>query len=302
MKVIGQERIKARIELAFEAAKQRGEKIPNVLLVGPSGAGKTMLTLALASAVARDKNSQTKCADGLQIEEAGAMAAILTNLEEEEILVVDNIDTLNRNMLEILALAMSDFKLDVVIDHEPEARAVRLNLPRFTLLANATRIQKLPRQLMEAFHVVEQLDEYTRSERSKITEELANSAGVEIDEAASDLIGHSSSGAPKEILTRLLLVCDFMEVRTASKRISVEIAAEALRMLPSDGKMQMRTAIPKEVRREVWRRDGGMCVKCGSRENLEFDHIIPFSKGGSSTVRNIELLCEVCNRAKMDSI
>jgi 5-methylcytosine-specific restriction endonuclease McrA len=108
------------------------------------------------------------------------------------------------------------------------------------------------------------------------------------------------------VLNRLRHIRDFAHIKNSSEKISADIATEALKLLSSTEfekeSDNERQAIPSEVRREVWRRDSGKCVKCGSRENLEYDHIIPISRGGSNTARNIELLCENCNRSKRDSI
>jgi hypothetical protein len=149
------------------------------------------------------------------------------------------------------------------------------------------------------------MDAYSIDELAAIALRFAKSVEVEIDVDAAGKIARSADGTPIDVLNRLQHVQDFAHVK-GNGRITLEIAEAALKMLASSDEKQEagenRDAIPSAIRREVWRRDGGRCVKCGSRENLEYDHIIPVSKGGSNTARNIELLCETHNRAKRDLI
>jgi HNH endonuclease/RuvB AAA lid domain len=154
-------------------------------------------------------------------------------------------------------------------------------------------------------------------ELSAITRHFADVLELQIDAGAIERIARSADGAPLEVLNRLRRVQDYARAKGNDKKITADIAEEVLKALPKLDKtneinanannnaveIQLgRKGIPSHVRIEVWRRDGGKCVKCGSREKLEYDHIIPVSKGGSNTARNIELLCEDCNRSKRDSI
>ena len=149
------------------------------------------------------------------------------------------------------------------------------------------------------------MDDYSVDELAAIARRFAKSHNVEIDEDAAGRIARTADGTPLDVLNRLRHVRDFAHVKGNGK-ITLEVAEAALKMLASSDEKQdaseSRDAIPSAVRREVWRRDGGKCVKCGSRKNLEYDHIIPVAKGGSNTARNIELLCEKHNREKRDSI
>lgn len=163
----------------------------------------------------------------------------------------------------------------------------------------------------------------TLRERRDITRQFADKLKIEIEEGALEYIGQLSEGRPKNLLKLLLLVKDFAQRNPPSKNwITTDCAEKALKPLFEERRAKLveqerrkvlllkaqekaidrRQAISANVRREVWRRDEGRCVKCGSRKNLEYDHIIPISKGGSNTARNIELLCEVCNRAKSSLI
>jgi Holliday junction DNA helicase RuvB len=239
------------------------------------------------------------------ITKAGDLAGLLTNLEEGDVIFIDEIHRLQRVMEEYLYPARKNFKLDIVIDQGPNARSVRLNLPRFTLVGSTTTKERLTPNLLSCFRVIESMDSYSVDELAAIAGRFAKSVNVEIDEDAIGRIAHSTDGTPLDVLNRLQHVRDFAHVKGSGK-ITLDIAEAALKMLASSDEKEYvsdsRDAIPSAVRREVWRRDGGKCVRCGSRKNLEYDHIIPVSRGGSNTARNIELLCETCNRAKSDLI
>jgi Holliday junction DNA helicase RuvB subunit len=298
---VGQERLKARLQMATAAAKQRHEAIDHILLVGPPGSGKA----TLAHIVARTMGANLKSTSGLTIEKAGDLAGLLTNLEEGDVLFIDEIHRLRRTIAEYLFLAMKAFKLDVVIDQGSDARSVRLNLPRFTLVGTTPRKEPLTTALLSCFPIIEKMDAYCVAELAAITCRFAESLEVEIDAETAQRIARSADGTPLDVLNRLRHVRDYTQTK-ANGKITTEIVAAALNLLPPAVETievhDDRASIPSEVRREVWRRDGGKCVRCGSRERLEYDHIIPVTRGGSNTARNIELLCETCNRAKSDLI
>jgi Holliday junction DNA helicase RuvB len=299
--LIGQNRIKGRLELATTAAKQRHETLGHVLLVGSPGSGKA----TLAHVIAREMGANLKSTNGMEIEKAGDLAGVLTNLEDNEILFIEGIDRLPKFLAEYLQPAMKDFKLDITIDIGPDARSIRLNLPCFTLIGSTTNKERLTSNLLSCFRVIENMDNYSIEELAAIARRFATAIEVEIDTDAADRIARSADGTPIDVLNRLQHVRDFAHVKGDGK-ITLEVAEAALKLLASSDEKQDvregRGAIPSAVRREVWRRDGGKCVKCGSRKNLEYDHIIPVAEGGSNTARNIELLCEACNRSKRDSI
>jgi holliday junction DNA helicase RuvB len=299
---IGQNRVKERLELAIAAAKHRREPLGHVLLIGAPGSGKATLANILAKAM----GVNLKITSGTAVEREGDLAGLLTNLEEGDVLFIEEIHRLQKTIAENLYPAMKVFKLDIIIDQGENARSVRLNLPRFTLISSTTNKERLTPNLLSCFQIVENMDDYSVDELTAIACRFAKSVRIKIDMDAASRIANSADGTPIDVLNRLQHVRDFAHVKSSSEIITAEITAEALKMLlPTDETRESnenRTAIPPEVRREVWRRDGGKCVKCGSRVNLEYDHIIPVSKGGSNTARNIELLCEKHNREKRDSI
>jgi holliday junction DNA helicase RuvB len=297
----GQTRVKARLELAIAAAKSRDYALDHILLIGSPGSGKA----TLANILATEMGAAFIPTSGLALTKAGELAGLLTNLEEGDVLFIDEIHRLPRIIEEYLYPAMKNFKLDIIIDQGPNARSVRLNLPRFTLIGSTTSKERLTPNLLSCFRIIENMDVYSVEELAAIARRFATATEVEIDNDATDRIARSADGTPIDVLNRLQHVRDFAHVKGNGK-ITLEITEAALKMLASlDEKpvaSEGRDAIPSAIRREVWRRDGGKCVKCGSRKNLEYDHIIPVSLGGSNTTRNIELLCEACNHAKSDLI
>lgn len=298
---VGQNRIKARLELVVAAAQQRGEALDHILLIGSPGSGKA----TLANIIARAMGGKAIAASGATITKASDLAGLLTDLEEGDVLFIEEIHRLQRNIEEYLYPAIKDFKLDIVLDSGQNARSVRLNLPRFTLIGSTTTKDRLTPNLLSCFRVIENMDDYSHEELAKVALRFASLIDVETDVDAAYKIARSADGTPIDVLNRLQHVRDFAHVKGSGK-ITLEIAEAALKMLSSSEEKQVtsegRAAIPSAVRREVWRRDEGKCVKCGSRANLEYDHIIPVSRGGSNTARNLELLCESCNRSKSASI
>jgi Holliday junction DNA helicase RuvB len=304
---IGQNRIKARLELAIAAAKSRRQSLDHILLIGPAGSGKA----TLASIIARVMGVNAKSISGQMVAKSNDfgnplnLVNLLTTFEELDVLFIDEIHRLPRSIEEYLCLATKDLRLDIILDQGPNARSVRLNLPRFTLIGSTERKEQLTRNLLSCFGIVESLEAYSVEQLAEIGRNFAQSYDVKIDEDAAGIIARTADGTPLDVLNRLRHVRDYAHIK-GDGRITLAVADAALKMLASADEKQAargsRDAIPSAVRREVWRRDEGKCVKCGSRKNLEYDHIIPVAEGGSNTARNIELLCEPCNRAKSDLI
>jgi Holliday junction DNA helicase RuvB len=225
----GQARVKERLEISVAAAKQRGEALDHVLLSGPPGLGKT----TLASILAKAMGSNMKSTSGPTIEKAADLAGLLTNLEEGDVLFIDEIHRLQKTIEEYLYPAMEDFKLDIIIDQGPNARSVRLNLPRFTLIGATTRSGLLTAPLLTRFPIRERLDYYHAEQLEKIVVRSANLLNVEIEERGAGEIARRSRGTPRIVNNLLRRVRDYAQVK-GEGRITAAIADKALAMLEID--------------------------------------------------------------------
>src|SRR5882724_11213974 len=225
----GQEKVKERLEITVAAAKQRGEAIDHILLNGPPGLGKT----TLANIIAKAMGANLKSTSGPTIEKAGDLAGLLTNLEEGDVLFIDEIHRLQKTIEEYLYPAMEDFKLDIIIDQGPNARSVRLNLPRFTLIGATTRSGLLTAPLLTRFPIRERLDYYQCDQLQKIVIRSARLLNIELEEQGAREIARRSRGTPRISNNLLRRVRDYAQVKHQGK-ISAEIADKALAMLEID--------------------------------------------------------------------
>lgn len=226
---IGQEKVKNNLKVFIEAAKQRGESLDHVLLYGPPGLGKT----TLASIVANEMKVNLKITSGPAIEKPGELAAILNNLSEHDVLFIDEIHRLNRQVEEVLYPAMEDFAIDVMIGKGAAARSIRLDLPHFTLIGATTRAGMLTAPLRDRFGVVNRLEFYTNEELTEIIERSAYVLGVSLDSAGAGEIARRSRGTPRLANRLLKRVRDFAEVEYQGE-ITYEIARTALDRLEVD--------------------------------------------------------------------
>lgn len=226
---IGQEKVKGTLKIFIEAARQRKDSLDHVLFYGPPGLGKT----TLACIVANEMDVNIKITSGPAIEKPGEMAAILNNLQEGDVLFVDEIHRLNRQVEEVLYPAMEDFAIDIMIGKGAAARSIRLDLPKFTLIGATTRAGMLSAPLRDRFGVVNHLEYYTEKELQTIVLRSAEVLGVGIDSRGALEIARRSRGTPRLANRMLKRVRDYAQVRYDG-RISSEIASEALDLLEVD--------------------------------------------------------------------
>lgn len=226
---IGQQKAKENLKIYIEAAKARGESLDHVLFYGPPGLGKT----TLAGIIANEMGTHMKVTSGPAIGKPGEMAAILSNLQEGDVLFVDEIHRLNRQVEEVLYPAMEDYAIDIMLGKGATARSIRLDLPKFTLVGATTRAGLLSAPLRDRFGVVHHLEFYTVWELKTIILHSALTLGVEIDEEGAYEMARRSRGTPRLANRLLKRVRDFAQVKYDG-RISKEVASFALDLLEVD--------------------------------------------------------------------
>lgn len=226
---IGQREAKDNLNIYIQATKQRGEALDHVLLYGPPGLGKT----TLAGIIANELGVNFRITSGPAIEKAGDLAAILTNLDEHDVLFIDEIHRLSRSVEEVLYSAMEDYALDIIIGKGPSARSVRIDLPKFTLVGATTRVGALAAPLRDRFGIVSRLEYYKQEELEFIVTRAADILNIGIEQAGASEIARRSRGTPR-IANRLLKrVRDFAQV-VGNGVITADIADEALKRLHVD--------------------------------------------------------------------
>lgn len=247
----GQEKVKERISLMIEAAQQREDVLAHILLSGPPGLGKTTLAHIIASAT----GSQLHSTSGPQIEKAGDLAGILTNLKRGDVLFIDEIHRLHPAIEEYLYPAMEDYRLDIIIDQGPNARTIELSLPRFTLVGATTRAGMLTAPLRSRFTMTNRLDYYTAEELTKIVSRSAELLKVEIESGGALEIASRSRGTPRVANSLLRWVRDFAQVK-ANGIITQEVADGGLKMIDidDDGLDEMDKRILESL---IYKFDGG---------------------------------------------
>ena len=226
---IGQTKVKKKMKVYIEAAKKRREPLDHVLLYGPPGLGKT----TLANIISNEMKSNLKITSGPAIDKPGDLAAILTKLQEGDVLFIDEIHRLNKNIEEILYPALEDFTLDIVIGQGPTGKSIRINLPKFTLIGATTRAGSLTTPLRDRFGIVERLELYDEKDLATIVKRSAKILNIEIDEEATNEIAKRSRGTPR-IANRLLKRVSDYALVLGDGNINLEITKTALDNLDID--------------------------------------------------------------------
>lgn len=247
---IGQKNAKENLKVFIEAARLRGEPLDHVLFYGPPGLGKT----TLAGIIANELGVDIKITSGPAIDRAGDLAAILTNLNENDVLFIDEIHRLNRSVEEVLYSAMEDFALDIVIGKGPSARSIRLDLSKFTLIGATTRAGSLSAPLRDRFGVLSKFEMYTAEELSEIIRRSAAILGIEADDLSVAEMARRSRGTPRVANRILKRIRDFSQVK-GSGIIDVETTREGLEALEIDGMGLER--LDREILSAIIERFGG---------------------------------------------
>ncbi len=272
----GQEKVKERLMLMVQAAQMRDDVLDHVLLSGPPGLGKTTLANIIAQAVGKRLHTTS----GPQIEKAGDLAGILTNVEKGDVLFIDEIHRLHPAIEEYLYPAMEDFRLDIIIDQGPNARSIQLNLPRFTLVGATTRAGMLTGPLRSRFGLVNRLDYYSAEELCRILQRSAGLLGIDLVPGGALAIARRSRGTPRVANALLRWVRDFAQVK-ADGRITDEVAEAALGMIDidEDGLDEMDKRLLEAM---IYKFDGGpvglksLAVAVGEDESTLEDVHEPF--------------------------
>lgn len=225
---IGQDRLKTRLQLAVEGARDRGEALGHTLLVGPPDSGKS----TLAKLVSQAMKARVVHTNGFASNNMGDFLGVLTNLEELDVLLIEDAHMLDKNLAEFLATPMKDFKVSITIDRGPNARIVTLNLPAYTIIATATRTERMPTAFLSSFGIVEEMAPYSEGDLAAIATRFAGALGIELQGDAPLQIARSRCVSPRDVLNRVRHVQDFAHSEGPRKHVTPEVTTQAIKLLP----------------------------------------------------------------------
>lgn len=226
LQYVGQSKIKERIQMAIDAARLRGDSLGHILLVGPSDSGKATLAKIIGQSTGQQVVATSSMAGGKLNDYAG----ILTQLEDNHLLIIEDIHSLEKNVAEALSKPIKDFKLDIMIDSGTNARPVVLNLPHFTLVATATKIDRIPAAFLSGFQIIEQMDSYSTDDLSEIARVLSAKMGLQTESGVLKQIASANCVSPRDVLNRLKNLRDYVILKSNSKTITAKIVEAALAM------------------------------------------------------------------------
>ena len=295
---IGQDEIKKSLTTLIASVRQKNKSLPHLLFNGFEGMGK----LTLAKIVTNTLGLKTKIVSGRVIESPGDLSGILTNLEEGSVLIIEQIELIKKSVVDHLFQAISSCKIDILIDSGPRARNVQISLPQFSLIATVSNNSKLDKRFSDSMLVFNFVP-YESGQIQKLISLYSSNNKIDLNPEVLQILAEYSQGTLSDALRLLDKAQKYAEYFNDGK-ITPDIVLKVVKELSLTGNSSNneRQSIPDDVKIYVWQRDEGRCVKCGSQENLEYDHIIPVSKGGSNTARNIQILCEKCNREKSSNL
>ncbi len=287
-----------KLIMMVTAARNKKEPLHHILLCGQPEMGKVTLSRLIASEVGVD----CKVLSGDKIENGGDFAAILTNIRAGDFLIIEQIEAMRKPLLEALIQAAEDFNIEIITGKGPARRPITLNIPHFTVVGTTSKPSQVDKRISGLFFIFN-FAPYTIDEIKMVIRQATERQKITISEEVTDFLAEHCDKCPGEALRALKKVRDYATAYSDGV-LNSKIAREVLTEFSINGNPPIfeRLSIPDDVKMFVWQRDGGRCVKCGSQENLEYDHIIPVSKGGSNSARNIQLLCENCNRSKGGNI
>jgi len=287
-----------KINFLINSCQKNGQRFPHTLVVTEDFSACEAFAFDISSKLAREMVT----INAAMIYKPGDLAGVVTNLKANDFLLIEDINLFNKECLYYFSGILENFRLELMIDSGPSARSVEVKLHEFTVVGSVAKVHSMPRKLVSSFFCIIEGEE-TRKISVEAIHKILNDESIVASSEVSEYIFSLTDSHKIEIKLFLRNLISFFELSGFKKNqaLTSDIIDEYFNFFGISNFKKENTPsrqILVDVQREVWRRDQGRCVLCQSQEYLELDHIIPFSKGGSNTARNIQLLCESCNRKK----